>query len=264
MIPVAPQLHHLRTIEQALAAVAHEVRLTGAPLGKRRGPLVRPAQIERFLARLQHTAIDITCQDRRHLACDHRDHRFIQQRDTFRDVSELNEGAAASVTRQRCQIGIVEAGSDFGGLAEYRVASCRVALHDALNGGGNQQISAHHAVELCLVEDTCSSGEPAGRRSDGAALQESKGKPPCGPGGPFVVASVDECLMRARSEGFALVIPAQEIGGRRDSFKVFRFQGSITVSSCQESMRVGPRPLLERLPPTPQCREVRHVTRSER
>ena len=170
-------------------------------MGKRRGPLVRPAQIERFQARLQHTAIDITCQDRRHVACDHRDHRFIQQRDTFRDVSELNEGPAASVTRQRCQIGIVEAGSDFGGLAECRVASCCVALHDALNGGGNQQISAHHAVELCLVEDACSSGEPAGRRSDCAALLESKGKPPCGPGGSFVVVPVDECLVRARSEG---------------------------------------------------------------
>ena len=94
-----------------------------------------------------------------------------------------------------------------------------------------------------------------------AALQESKGKPPCGPGGPFVVAAIDEYLMRARSERLALVIPPQEIRGRRDSFKVFRFQGSITVSSCQESMRVGPRSLLERLPPTPQCREVRHVTR---
>ena len=184
-----------------------------------------------LLTRLQHAAVDITCQDRRHVACDHRDHRFVQQRDTFRDVSEANEGAPASVTRQRRQITIAKAASDFGGLAECRVACCRVALHDALNGGGNQQISAHDAVELRLVEDTCSSGEPAGRRSDGAALQESKGKPPCGSGGPFVVASVDECLMRARSEGLALVIPAQEIGGRRDSFEVFRFQGSITVSS---------------------------------
>ena len=154
--------------------------------------------------------------------------------------------------------------SDFGGLAECGVASCRVALHDALNGGGNQQIPAHNAVEVRLVEDTLSSGEPAGRRSDGAALQQSKGKPTCGSGGPFVVASIDECLMRARSEGLALGIPAHEVGGRRESFEVFGFQGCITVGGCQESMRVGPRPLLERLPPTLQCREVRHITRSER
>jgi len=48
-------------------------------------------QIERFLACLQHTAVDVTREDRRHVACNHRDHRFIQQRDAFRDVSELND-----------------------------------------------------------------------------------------------------------------------------------------------------------------------------
>jgi len=40
---------------------------------------------------------------------------------------------------------------DFSGLTEYCVASWRVALHHALNGGGNHQVSALHAVELCLV-----------------------------------------------------------------------------------------------------------------
>ena len=43
------QLHDLGAIEQALAAIAHEVGLSGAPLRERRGPLVRTPQIERLL-----------------------------------------------------------------------------------------------------------------------------------------------------------------------------------------------------------------------
>jgi len=53
-----------------------------------------------------------------------------------------------------------------------------------------------------------------------------------------VVGSIDECLMRARSEGLAFVIPPQEIGGGCESIEIFRFQCSIMVGRRQEPMRV--------------------------
>ena len=70
--------------------------------------------------------------------------------------------------------------------------------------------------------------------------------------------------MRARGEGLALVIPAHQVGRDRESLEVFGVERCVTIGGLQQPIRFGPRPLLERLPPTPQCREVRHVTRSER
>ena len=52
LIPAATQLHDFGAIEQALAAIAHEIRLRGTPSCERRRPLVRTTQIEDLLTRL--------------------------------------------------------------------------------------------------------------------------------------------------------------------------------------------------------------------
>ena len=114
-------------------------------------------------------------------------------------MSQSNQRAPASGARKRCQITIAKPASDLGRLHECGVACGGIALHDALNGGRNQQISSHDAVEVRLVENTFSSGEPAGCRRDRAALQQSERQPSGGSSGPFVVASIEERLMRARS-----------------------------------------------------------------
>jgi hypothetical protein len=103
------------------------------------------------------------------------------------------------VTRERRQIAIAKPASDLGRLRERGVACRRIALDNALDGGGNQQIPAHDAIELRLVEDTLSSGEPSRRGSDGAALQQSETQPRSGSSGAFAVASIEDSLMRARS-----------------------------------------------------------------
>ena len=69
--------------------------------------------------------------------------------------------------------------------------------------------------------------------------------------------------MCARGECLAIVIPAHQVGRDRESLEVFGVERCVTISGVQEAIRFGPRPLLERLPPTLQCREVRHIARFE-
>ena len=47
--------------------------------------------------------------------------------------------------------------------------------------------------------------------------------------------------MRSLPEGLALVIPAQEIGGGREPFKVFGFERRVTIGGLQQPIRFGPR-----------------------
>ena len=161
LIPFAEPLHDFGAIEQALATETHEVGLRGTPLRKRNGPLVGAPQIEGLLTGFQHTAIDVTRHDWRHVAGNHRNHRFVEERDTLGDLSEVDERPTASVTGNRRQIAITKPVGDLRRLRECGVACRRIPLHNALNGGRNQQEPAHDAVEVRIVEDTFSSGEPA-------------------------------------------------------------------------------------------------------
>ena len=199
ILPFPAQLHDLGAIEQALSAVAHQAGLTCAPFFERHRPLVRTSQIERLLARLEDDAIDVAREDRRHIACDHRDHRFVEQRDSLRDVSESNQRAPAPGARKRCQTAIAEPASDLGRLRECGVACGGIALHNPLDGGRNQQISAHDRSRGAPRRGCARLARTIPTRSDGAALQQPKSQPAGGSSGPFRIASIEECLMRARA-----------------------------------------------------------------
>src|SRR4029078_4001217 len=62
----------------------------------------------------------------------------------------------------------------------------------------------------------------------------------------------------------AIVSRASEGGRDREWLEVFGVEWSVTIGSLQQPIRFGPRSLLERLPPTLPCRDVRHVARLDR
>ena len=159
--PGAAHLPDLGTINQALAAIAHEIGLRRTPLTEARGPLVRAAHVEDFVTRREDAAIDVPRENRRHIAGDHRRHRFIEQGDTFGDAGHAYQRPPASVTGERGEVAIGKTTGDLGGLAEHVVRPRRIGLAGALDRVWNQEIASHHAVELCLVEQTFRSDEPA-------------------------------------------------------------------------------------------------------
>ena len=89
-------------------------------------------------------------------------------------------------------------------------------------------------------------------------MQQSKGKPGCGSSGTFAVTSIEEHLMRARSEGLALDIPAHEVGCRRESFEVFGLKRA-RGRPLPTGDTTPPSLLLECLPSTPDCLHICHV-----
>ena len=70
--------------------------------------------------------------------------------------------------------------------------------------------------------------------------------------------------MCARGECLAIVILADQVGSDRDSLEVFGAERRVTIGGVEQPIRFGPRPFLERRPPTLQSGEVSHVNRLER
>jgi hypothetical protein len=164
------------------------------------------------------------------------------------------------VAGHRREIAIDKAPSDFHRPAECGVSRGGITLHNAGDADGDQQIAADDAVELTLLQQAPGSCEPAGRGSDRAPLHERKTQPERGSSGPFTVSAIEEGLMRASGDALALLIPAHQVGRNREALEVLGVERCVTIGGSQQTIRFGPRPLVERLPPTPQGGEVRHVT----
>jgi hypothetical protein len=137
------------------------------------------------------------------------------------------------VAGHRRQIAICKAASDVRRLAECRVCRSRIALHDAFDGGGDQQIASDDAVELPLIQQATGSCEPARCRSEGPPSHESKSEPEGRSSGPFTVSSIQESLMCARRERLAIVILADQVGCDRESLEVFGVERCFTISGFQ-------------------------------
>jgi hypothetical protein len=163
------------------------------------------------------------------------------------------------VTRNRRQIPIAEPAGDVGCLRECGVSRRRVALHNALDGGRNQQIPAGDGVQLSVVEDSLGSREPARGGSRRTALQESKPDPQGASSRPFGVVSIEARLMGAYPEGIALGVAADKAGCSRNAFEVFGFQGDFTVGFLKVPIRFSPRPSRERLTRTSERLDVTHL-----
>ena len=102
--PGTLQLHDLRAVHQALAAIGNEVRLRRAPLAERRRPLLGPAQVEDLLAFPDHRAVDDPDTDRRHLAGGDGHHDLVEQRHAFRGLPRSEERLADADATERHEL----------------------------------------------------------------------------------------------------------------------------------------------------------------
>jgi hypothetical protein len=50
---------------------------------------------------------------------------------------------------------------------------------------------------------------------------------------PFAVSAIEECLVCARGESLAIVVPAHQVGRDRESLEVFRVQRGVAISVLQ-------------------------------
>jgi hypothetical protein len=113
----------------AAAREGDHVGLARAPVGQRRGPLLRPARLVGVLAAEDHPAVDHARDDRRHLSGGHRHHRLVEHRESLWNASRLDQHVALDVQRQREQVRVGETARDRCRLAGDIAAHLIVALH---------------------------------------------------------------------------------------------------------------------------------------
>ena len=99
-------------MQQALAAVRHQVRLGRAPVAQRRRPLLRPPQVEDLLAGVDHAAVGDPGHDGRDVAGRDGDHDLVQQRHAPSDLSQPDQRPAMALAGKGHQIMLAETLAD--------------------------------------------------------------------------------------------------------------------------------------------------------
>jgi hypothetical protein len=110
------------------------------------------------------------------------------------------------------------------------VAPGVVTLADALYSDGHEEVAAHDAVALPFVDQPPGPGEPAAAPRRLAIHQQREAHPECGKGGALHVPPVQELLMGAGEVLGALVVPADEVRGRREPVEVVGAERRLTIS----------------------------------
>ena len=188
--PVALELQDFCSIDQALAAVAYEVGLRLAPLSKRCRPFARPAPIEYLVARLEHAAVDVAGDHRRHFVGKDGDHCLVQKRHAVRDAALPDQRMAPPVPGETGQITIsCKPSCNLEGLREGRISAREVACADAADCIGDEQIAANDTVAPGFIEETTFRDRPAAR-SRRTAVEEPECQPARAPGGRLPVAAL--------------------------------------------------------------------------
>ena len=215
--PVAGLLHDLGAVHQALPAVGHELGLGRAPGAERGGPLAGAAQVVDVVAGLDGGAVDEAAGDRPDLACGDRGHHLVEQGDAGREVTAHDQRLAQSVPAERHQVGLLGALADRGGLLEDRVRRRRpAAAEQGLERRREQQVAARRAVEVVLLDQSLTAGDPAAAAGRLTAHDERHRQPERAQRGPLGVVLAEVLLVGPLPGSGAVVVPAGQVGRGRE------------------------------------------------
>ena len=158
--PGTAEQHELGAVDQALAAVEHELGLRVAPAAERRRPLLGPAYVEHLLAPLDHRAVKVTHRGRGHLLRRDRHHRLVEQRHALGDLSAIDEAPPLTDPGQRDQLRVAETVTDPGRLGKAHAGGLDVAVESEAQGGAVAQVSVLDTVSAAAVEQPLRSTDP--------------------------------------------------------------------------------------------------------
>ena len=99
-------------MDQALAAVRHQVGLGVAPGAQRVRPLRRALQVEQLHALEDHRAVHDARGDRPDLARGHRHHDLVEPRGATGRVAQGDQCLAVPQGPERAQVGVTEPATD--------------------------------------------------------------------------------------------------------------------------------------------------------
>jgi hypothetical protein len=218
--PVTVELHELGPVHQALTAVEHQVRLRRTPTAQTRSPFLRPAQIERLLARLDHAAVDVPGEDRRDVARTDGDHDLVEQRHARGDLAHEDQRASPTHAGDGDEFRVAEAIADLGGLAEVGVCRWDVALEDVLHRLAEPQVPLLDAIELAVVEQPLAPGPPTGTTDQLSFVPQVPRQPERAPGGVRRIAPTKAFVVRPRPDVGAVGVPTHQVRRHRQPLEI--------------------------------------------
>ena len=242
LLPRAVELHEFGAMHQTLTAEGHQIRLRITPAGQRRGPLLRPPQIEDLLARRDHTAIGDPGNRRGHLTGGDRDHDLVEQRDTLGRLCQPDQRLAPAEPGQRLQVGVAETPADLGGPAEGGARGRGIAARHALQRGWQKQIPLLDAVQMAVVKQPPGPGEPATTTGELTQVQKCEAQPERAPNGTRHITKAQPFVIRPRQDVGTVVVPAGQISGQPKPFKILRRKRGLMIRSRQSGIGIRPSP----------------------
>jgi hypothetical protein len=114
--------------------------------------------------------------------------------------------------------------ADAGRFGELRLGIGKVAAHDRLARGGEQEMAAFSTRLVALVEQPGGASHPPCGLRHVTFAYEDQGDPRGDPAGLSDIASLDESLMRPHQERRALGVFADQVGRRGEFKQPRRFQ----------------------------------------
>ena len=231
--PHASEGDDFRTVDEALAAIWHQVGLRVAPSRQRLRPLARASHVEQVRARREHAAVDDAGDDRRELAGGGGDHGFVEQRDAALYLTALDEHAAMALPRQAGEVRVAEPLADRCGFGKFVSRLLDVSTHDRVAGLGNQQVAALHAWVAALVEQTCGARQPAGSLRGVGAVHQNRRDARGDAAGATEIPLLNESLVRSYQGRQAVVVFADEVRGRRQFDQLRRGERRLPIALAQ-------------------------------
>ena len=245
--PRTAEQHQLGAVDQALAAVEHQLRLRVAPAAERRRPLLGPTHVEHLLAPLDHRAVEVSDRRRGHLVRRDRHHRLVEQRHALGDLSAIDQAPALTDPGQCDELRVAEPITDLGCLHKARVGGLDVAFERQSEGGAVAQVSLLDTISLTVVQQPLRPVDPPAATGQLTLVQQNEGQPEGATGGAGDLTGLHVLVVRTRPCVDAVVDPANEVRSRREPLQILELQMRVAFRGRQLRERVPPRPPSKRL-----------------
>ena len=214
-------------------------------------PLARPAQRVHVLAAPDDHAVDDARHDRRELARGNGDHRFVEQREAFRDPLGAQEHLPLEVAGEGHEIPVREPLADAAGFGRDPARRLVVPRFEVAPDDGQEQVAPQGAVMPSLVEQPLRARHPARRAAELAGPEEPEPEPERGARGREVVARFEVRVMGALEDPEEVLLAPHEGGGPGQPVEVLAGERSRPVRRGQGVERleeVSPLPRLAAAP----------------
>ena len=160
LLPGPLQLQHLGPANETLAPEREHVGMRVAPCGECRRPLLRASQIEQFVTRTEHAAVDDPGDERTDFAARDADHHLVEHRQAGSGLVREEQHASLPVSCKREEVAVLESRANLRSVAERGLGRDNIIGSNAQERLRAQKKALLGAFVRAFIEEPPCSCEP--------------------------------------------------------------------------------------------------------